>query len=510
LEELLNIFFLAKRYFSIDSSVLEAYISAPTALYFEQIIAQFEVKEKDLAAFQDFLHAQTSESLVFNEWIEQHKGLKQLFTCQTSEVFFQDDFHWHTHAFYHCFQEYVFPFFITLNARSAEFEFSEEWAIIFSYTKLLLEEQKFEWELHFLNQIKSKLSELHLYLQSSTTEVELEERMAKTLNPFLFGILSALSRQSSSVKIQFIEDCLKLLDHPQGSPKLIYWLVKELEQMPLQESQKSGLEQAKKRIKEGKIVNQVVRNKATPIKNYWVVLPFIGLIFIVLWLMKQNTNVAPKLIFEGNALTFLLPEERRKVDSLIRTVDTIPFTKSAMGSGYYSTVYLRQPFLNQKVETLYQDLYALMQAHYTGKLDSLTVNKNLNASSLTSFKSGIKKGNNQFEVKNASAYDLFIILWSEKKNGLVVVEPLLSGKVKKFSYSADDQILFIPGIEMGTLKVPKNNWKAHFQQIDFNYEQFLLQPFQLQTLNKEGRLLFEGGKGDVLHVSDANGLLSGI
>ncbi len=501
---------MSKRYFSIDSSVLEGYITTPSSPLFDQIMAQFEVKEKDRDAFQDFLLSQTSETIVFNNWIEQHKGLKQLLTQETTAVFYQDDFHWQTHAFYQRFQAYLFPFFLSLSARAPEFKFTEEWAATFSYTALLSEEHKYEFEWPFLGKIKSLLSEQHHFLQSAKTELELEERLALTLNSSLFDVLSALSRQSSSVKIQFIEDCLTLLDHPEGSPKLIYWLVKQLEQLPLQSEQKSGLEEAKKRIKEGKVMNQVGGKKVGSIKRYWLLLPFLGLIFLAGWLLTQNTNVATKLVFEGNALTYLLPEERKKVDSLIRTVDTIPFTRSTMGSGYYSTVYLRQPFLNQKVETLYQDLYALMQAHYTGKLDSLRANQNLASSALTSFKNGTNKGNNQFEVKNASAYDLFIILWSEKKSGFVEVESLSVGKVKKFSYSAEDQILFIPGIEMGVLKLPINNWKAHFQQIDFNYEQFLLQPFQLQNQKKEGRLLFEGGKGDVLHVSDASGLLSGI
>jgi hypothetical protein len=104
------------------------------------------------------------------------------------------------------------------------------------------------------------------------------------------------------------------------------------------------------------------------------------------------------------------------------------------------------------------------------------------------------------------------LVWDETKNGSVYSGLLPKKSVLKLNGSKDMKMLILPGIdyekiqanELKNFKILKN----HFCSIDFNYEYALQKILTIgMTSSKNSRVLIEGIQGDVLSVTDADGIL---
>ncbi len=493
-------------FFTLSPEDIRNFIHNPTDEVVLELLKTYNNNSIYFDKLWQFLSVQNEQTILFNQWISQHKGLVELLTTGTTSIPFQQAIDWQKHALYLTFQNYLAPFFLSITEQRSSFKFSKEWANVFDYFTLLQTEARGNIEAAFLNQISNQIEHIFIRLKAAQTVTDFEKNLGENFSPELFRIIGLLSRQSSSIRIQFVEESLGLLYHPMISAKSAFWLVSKLDELPLQPEQKMGLNNAKNRIKNGQVRFSTKQNPRLQLWFY-VSIGFIIMVFGGLWwLLNQETKIQTKLIFEGNALSYLSSAERRKVDSLIRSVDTINFTHSTNNSGYYSTVYLRVPFKNERAELLHSELYDLMQQHYSGKIDSIKSEK-LN-DNLTSFKRLDINGNNTIEIKNTSAYHSLYMIWDETEKANVYVGHVLPKRTISENYKEGQVILFIPGFELGNLSKPMNHWKVHFKHIDFNYDQYLQQPFVLKSAkNGKGRILIEGDKGDVIYLSDPNGIL---
>lgn len=493
-------------YFTLSPDDIRNFLKNPSDEVVLELLKMHNKSEIYFDKLRQFLNVQNEQTILFNQWISQHKGLVELLTTGTTNIPFQQTINWEKHALYSAFQNYLAPFFSIISEQRSSFKFSKEWANVFDYFTLLQTEDRGNIEISFLNQISNQIEHIFIRLKATQTSSDFEKELGANFTPELFKLVGLLSRQSSSIRIQFIEESLGLLYHPMISAKSAFWLVSKLDELPLQPEQKLGLNNAKNRIKNGQVR---FSSKQNPKIKLWFYVST-GLVIIAFgglwWLLNQETKIQTKLIFEGNALSYLSSAERRKVDSLIRSVDTINFTHSTNNSGYYSTVYLREPFKNERAELLHSELYDLMQQHYSGKIDSVKSEKL--SGDLTLFKRVNINGNNTIEIKNTSAYHCLYMIWDERKKANVYVGHVFPKRTIRENYKEGQVILIIPGLDLGNLSNPTNHWKVHFKSIDFNYDQYLQQPFILKSAkNGKGRILIEGDKGDVIYLSDANGIL---
>ena len=76
-----------------------------------------------------------------------------------------------------------------------------------------------------------------------------------------------------------------------------------------------------------------------------------------------------------------------------------------------------------------------------------------------------------------------------------------------------DYFMLVPGLRFS--EIPNNQKKefrflpAHFENIDFNYEQFVQNPMLfLYPSNGKNKLLIEGKTGEVIYVNDVQAAFS--
>ena len=194
--------------------------------------------------------------------------------------------------------------------------------------------------------------------------------------------------------------------------------------MRLNEQQITSLSEIKTAIISGEYIfnEPVVEHKKTVFKRvYGFYLLATIIVALLIFVYKYDFSLKPELIHEGSALKYFSVKERKEIDSVIRSMDSIP--KLVSSPDYYGsgmTVFIRQSFKNKVVEKLFNDLETDRDLHYAAIFDTIIKTKATdlkqltlkNTKSLTS-----KKNGDNFEFKNESDYTMLIICWEEKSGG---------------------------------------------------------------------------------------------
>jgi hypothetical protein len=222
----------------------------------------------------------------------------------------------------------------------------------------------------------------------------------------------------------------------------------------------------------------------------------------------------PELIHEGSALKYFSVKERKEIDSIIRSMDSIP--KMQTDPSYYSTgltVFIRQAFENKTAEKLYLDFEKDRDLHYTASYDtSLKLNTNeYKGLSLKNTKVlAERKTAYSFELKNESEYGLLILCWENRVGGNCFSHIQAPKSTFNFQASKNDYFLILPGFDFGEIPSKQQaNFDLlnyHFGSIDFNFESALQQYLVLKSpQSTKNKILMTGKKGDVLDIMDSNG-----
>ena len=222
-----------------------------------------------------------------------------------------------------------------------------------------------------------------------------------------------------------------------------------------------------------------------------------------------------ELIYEGSALKYFSVKERKEIDSVIRSMDSIP--KLVSNPDYYGsgmTVFIRQSFKNKVAEKLFIDLETDRDLHYTSSFDTLLKTKveDLKSLVLASTKSLITKKNGEiFEFKNESEYAILLVCWEEKSGGQIYTSVVSSQSTIQTKVAKEDHFLMLPGFDFG--KIPTENLTSfklldhHFGTIDFNFESALQEFYVLKSPQAgKNKVLFIGKRGEVVEVMEANGV----
>jgi hypothetical protein len=208
-------------------------------------------------------------------------------------------------------------------------------------------------------------------------------------------------------------------------------------------------------------------------------------------------------------------KERKEIDSLLKSMNSNNLDSSGQYISGGTSITMRVPIINLYVEKIYQELELDLTNHFSGvynannpiSKENLKTEKILETKNLNELKS-----KNEIEFKNDSEYLLLFLVWDETKNGSVYSGLLPKKSVLKLNGSKDMKMLILPGIdyekiqanELKNFKILKN----HFCSIDFNYEYALQKILTIgMTSSKNSRVLIEGIQGDVLSITDADGIL---
>ena len=507
------------RYFSInDLKASFVYHPLEQKELFINALNSSSLTDLEMQEISIFLSAQTQQTSIFNAWIEQHNDLKSLLVSGAVTNIFSDKFKWKQHQFFSNFQSYISPFFDVLLLRDNASNSLEDWTKIYSYFELIEKEHRFYIEQKCYSFVKIELDKIFNSIENLLDTKQFESEINMLLSPPILDLHSYLSQASNRLKIDFIKRVLGMFKHPFCTAKLANWVLLQLQKMRLNEQQITSLKEIKAAIISGEYTfneSKVERKKTVFKRIYGFYLLAILLIAFFIFIFNFDFSKKPELIHEGSALKYFSIKERKEIDSIIRSMDSIP--KLVSNPDYYGTgmaVFIRQSFKNKVAEKLFIDLETDRDLHYAAIFDTIIKTKvdELKSLVLASTKSLVTKKNGEsFEFKNESEYALLLICWEEKSGGQIYTSVVSPQSTIQTKVAKEDHFLMLPGFDFG--KIPAKNGTSykllehHFGTIDFNFESALQEFYVLKSPQAgKNKVLFVGKKGEVVEVMDVNGV----
>ncbi len=488
-------------------------------LGYEQILRTLsEKKPEDLETLKPFFLIQNAKTKVFNSWIEQHNSLKELLIYGKTSAYYIDIYNWKQHSLFNEFKAYLSLLIDFLFHRKEEVKINSEWSMIFSYFELLVDEKRFAIEKTLFENIWK--SNNLLFTKCSNTED------ASEFNTLIFNILTDdciqihnyLSRSSYSIKISFVEQVVKLFFHSQCTIEMANWLINKLEKFNLNFEQKKSIEVAKDKLYTGEYIFKKTVKRVFSFKHYiLLILPIIFIAYLMYYLYNIEGVTDYKNFKEASSLTFFSVNERKEIDSLLKS--TLPDSSDSLRQNFYTngnSIIIQNPIKNNLADSIYSELEQDMNYQFLGIYDTcipISRNKLFDEEIQLTKSFEAIQSNYELEVKNDSEYSILILAWMEKKNDMVYSKIVPFKSNEKIKIIQGMKIILLPGIKYGAIPlIFKKDYKYlsnHFCSIDFNYE-YLLQ--KINTVNKiqskQSRLLIEGFIGEVLNITDAEGILN--
>jgi len=473
----------------------------------------------DHADYKLFLSIQNEQTKVFNGWIEQHKSLKELLISKTTSEFFKDIYKWKQHALFNQFKLYVSPFFEDLLIRKNESQINCEWAIIFSFFELMDDVKRIHLEHNLYQNINSIITEKLSQTSKNIDELKLHQILLFLLSDDSITIHKSLSRASHYLKVSFIEQILQLFFHPKCTAKLAHWMILRLEKLEMNSEQNQSLQQVKSKIRNGEIqfLNNPPNNRPARGRKFLLACSAFAFGFLLIYFYTQEFVVEAQNFKEASSLTFFSIKERKEIDSILKSMTlTMPDTANTDVFSSGTSISIENPIKNELAKHIFNELEQDMNNHFIRAYDTcIPLLKNNLALEEISETRGLDKipSNSVVEFKNDSEYTFIIIVWMESEK-----EKVFSGVISKKSslemtVSKDMHLILLPGNDYGAIpKEYKNYFKYltnHFCSIDFNYEYALRQIYSIGNINsKKAKILMEGILGEVIIISDIDGILS--
>ncbi len=486
----------------------------------EQLLSSPSIKNHpDFEEIKRFIDYQNKESRVFNGWIEQNKSLKELLTSGNTSDFFDDKYNWEHHSFFEKFREYVSPFFKKLINRKNEAQLNSEWAKIFSFFVLLDEETRYFLEQTFYQNINVGIKDKLNQTSKNISEVEFHQILLFLLSDESIAIHNKISRSSHSLKVNFVEQLLQLFFHPKCTAKLAHWMIIRLEKLELNAEQSQSLEQIKGKIKSGEIKFFEKQNNKSRF-NWRMALPAITLLLVLgsLYFLYNHEDVSTVQNFkEVSSLSSFSVKEMKEIDSLLKSMNVERIDSS--NEIYFSSgnlISIQNPIKNKLASKIYSELEQDMTNHFMRLYDTQSI---LSSNKLT--KEKIDKTNflssinskTEVEFKNDSEYTILIIAWDESENGKVYSGIVSKKSTTKMFLLPTMKLILAPGNDYGPIPTKSKQdfsyLTNHFCSIDFNYENALSQIYSIEPTNgKLSKILLEGSLGDIISLTDSNGILN--
>lgn len=503
-------------YFSINDLLKLAYLDDLKSS--EQLLSSNLIKSHpNFEEIKGFLSIQNNESKVYNGWIEQHNSLKELLIKGTTSDFFNDKYNWEQHAFYEKFKSYVSPFFKILILRKNEAKVNSEWAKIFSFFVLLDDETRFFLEQTLYRNIDSELKEKLSQTTKNISEAEFHQILLFLLSDESLAIHNKISRSSHSLKINFVEQILRLFFHTKCTAKLAHWMILRLEKLELNIEQNQSLEQIKTKIKSGEI--KFAAQKKNKRNFDWKMTLYASsvlLVFGLLYFLYLQEDISTVNHFkEVSSLSSFSIKERKEIDSLLKSMIVKQIDTS--DENYFSSgnlISIQNPIKNKLASKIYSELEHDMTNHFMRIYDSQsTLSKDkLRAEKISETHSlGSVNSKTAVEFKNDSEYTILVLFWDDSENGKVFSGIISKKSTFKISLLPTMKFILLPGNEYGTIPTKNKQdfsyLKNHFCSIDFNYENALSQIYTVEpTNNKLSKILLEGALGEVVNLTDSNGI----
>lgn len=473
----------------------------------------------DLEKLYHFINA---ENKLFFDWIKLQTDVEKLLAGNIPLKIFEDSFNWQKHSLFEKFQEFFSVFFVeswseiktlTLN--------NQERCRILSFFNLLPENQHLVYEQQLFGPIEHTIKAKLINQSALNLESELLMLTDEICNSDIISCLNQLSKASYALKINYVDNILKLADHPACSARLLYRIVQQLKTLNINPEHQQSIFNIEQNLKKGKLLSP----KSKKITWKSLVLPLgLTLLFVMIYtFIKLFDNQHEKIdttLFQQSSLEFFTVEERKQIDSLLKTKTKkqsfVHLKDQYLWTQTPVNLVLRESLKNKRMERLYNDW--LLDAEIKSMFGDSCEKKN-NKSTFPGIKE-LKQlsGNKALWIKNDSDYEVYCFVFDNEKNGSIYAEIISKKSQLKLKVNQGQYFLFVAGNEIssynrlkntGNIDQPSSTFNHHFCRTDENLLESLANIYQFRfPLEKDNKLLLVGDQSSVFSVVDLNGILS--
>jgi hypothetical protein len=491
-----------------------------------------EDRDYNVKDVRDVLHILNEETLIYFDWIEQHRQLSMLLEGKTPPNSFIDSNKWVEHRFFHSFSTFLKPFLeSSLNDLKKNATFEEN-ARLLSFAVLLPADDRMFMEAELFKPLTERINGSKEQTERAESEKALTDAIQPFINDTAIQMVNNLSRASYSTKLNYVDHLLWVIKQRGCTVRLANWILKQLEVIELNPEHRQKVLDLKKDLQAGRITIQndnLARSKGFSIRSVLYLSSILILLGFSAWIIwKKPFSASDEKAFDtATAYQQFTKEERIKIDSLLRQIqeerdpvdNLIDPSQPIIGSGV--SVSIRIPFTNKRMEDLYRDLQLDVDLFDRGLHDtcnSFSAKERQKVHYKNVLPLEKRTGSLDLMMKNEAEYDIYMIVFEDEAKGKIYSLFIEHGTQKSVAMEQGDHVLFVAGNNLGPFIAPKgatdlpsSRFDHHFCATDHNYSESISNLYSLERpqagINK---LLFSGDKNTWFTVVDLYSILEGL
>lgn len=405
-------------------------------------------------------HLKKDHSGLFTGWIEQWKEIEGILTDGSASMPFNDYLKIQGHTLFPLFGKFITPLlFPVLFHKSEQGVLNEtlEYSVLLEPdSRIIVENSAFSRIKELLNQTKE------LQQQMTVTEDQLIASVHNVINEKIIGILNSFSKRSYVHVVEYVNDCFLILKSKGCTVRMANWIVKQLQKLKLNPEHLQQLTEFQTDLKTG---NFIVENKGRKQKKTLIfsLLPLIGIasfLVLIVWLLvfkPWSEHVSPQEQEMTSSFTEFTVEERKHIDSLVKSVQPEPVLNLEVDDFYIEgrelMVDARKSIANDIVNDFYQswEKYVISDSIHSPETCK-QLSKKINTSSLPSEFSKLvdKKNGKPAFFRNESEYTIQIVVFNNNPGNKAYYQELKKDEQIEFNLAIGEHI----GIVAGKTAIP--------------------------------------------------------
>lgn len=409
-----------------------------------------------------FEQIQSEQTSLFNAWIESNSTLLSFLQGKVITRF-KDSSMLLKNSLLPDFKRYTGHFLPEFEPREDDF-----WVALTAYMSYfcVVDAAAVKATLPYISSQVARQNNLELSLNVTSVE-SFNQVIHAFLSPEKISAYSMFPKEWEVLRIQFIEQALRLIQNTHCSAVSAGFILSKLRSIDLPEAVKHSVNEAWHGFQKGQLNIQKKEPKKLKISRSLKVRLALGVMgilsffFLFNWVFSVEDAVLA--VPPNSSLIYFTPQERIYIDTTLRNEKPIRSTVSLSSSSGGLSYQIRQAFVNKKAEALYSSLTNALNNFYynpTPLGDSTTENTMEGTASLAEF-----NGKSSIKCKNSSAYDVLLIAFNELTGSPVYSRLIRSGTTQTFKLTKGAKILILPGKQFaGSNKLPFNVWDYNFDQ----------------------------------------------
>jgi hypothetical protein len=482
-------------YFSIPNDTIESYLKGETSF---DMLRQKHAngKEENSALLHQFLSIQTNETIVFNGWIESNPVLRDFLLFGEIQQPYVGFGNIQKHILYPNFQQYIGLFFPVFQGEAT---IGKEIKDYLGFLQVLTDEKRFQVEQNLQTHLRIQLELEGSKCTGISDAKEFNRAVSYFLSDEKVELFLSLSQGSERVKAQWVESTLTLLADPKCTSNTAHYAFQQLSKIELNQILKASLDKAIHRFKGVQVKTQQKKGISRKTKFYARVLLIflvVGGLIMVLFTKWQDDLETPDNT-NASSLKYFSLAERFRVDSLVHSQsETRPMDEDTLGfdnSGI--NVSVRNAFVNDKAESLYQNLLLGLNDYYLqtnqptkAKNPARTMHKTEEFSRTGSLQS--------IQFNNTSGYEVLVIGFENKGGKQVHSRLIKPTEVTTIHVKKNWVFLILPGSGFN------QDQTMPFGEINYNYDYSLYAIHTFVAKDKNNKILFKGLAGQEFEMMD--------